>query len=195
MATKVIKKINKKNQDELRNKLGGWYLKANLGKEFASGIETEDGKICLITKPSQICKYFWLAEGRTRGISEGIDLAEKAKHDRKFFISKNVQLAGYEFKLKSIAKVEKGESQAFIYSRTDCKGMSHIRFANFLNLEDTGLPPCPPGTLVREVTDEELQAYKQAVLAARDTLIKRLHTYLNRYGMYKITTDTCWDEE
>lgn len=194
MATKVIKKINKNNQAELQGKLGGWYVKANLGKEFASGIETEDGKICLITKPSQICKYFYFAEGRTRGINEGIDLAEKAKHDRKFFISKNVQLAGYEFKLKSIAKVEKGESQAFISSRTDGKGMSHIRFANFLNLEDTGLPSFPPGTLVREVTDEELQAYKQAVLVAKDALIKRLNTYLKRYVMYKASAQVFWGE-
>ena len=194
MATKVIKKINKKNQDELRNKLGGWYLKANLGKEFASGIETEDGKICLITKPSQICKYFYFAEGRTHNVSAALDLVEKEKHDRKFFISKNVQLAGYEFKLKSVAKVEKGESQAFISSRTDGKGMSHIRFANFLNLEDTGLPSSPPGTLVREVTDEELQAYKQAVLAANDALIKRLNTYLKRYGMYKASVQVFWDE-
>lgn len=107
MATKVIEKVTKKNEPELREKLGFLYKNSDLSGYYASGIETEDGKICLIKKPYKIEKNFYFAEGMAGTINE---------------------------------------------------------------------------------------ASKQAVLAAKDILVKRLNTYLKRYGLSKVSAQTFWDE-
>ena len=199
MATKVIEKITKKNQGELQGKINSSYNSDNPSKYYASYIETEDGKVCLVAKPLKIEKNFCFAEGRTRDISEAIELAEKAKRDRDHFISKNVQRAGYEEKIEKIKKVKNGDMQAFFYTPTDCKdgkGEVGIWFEENWKIGEDGLPShkfISPSSF-REVTDEELQAYKQAVLTAKDSLLKRLNTYLKRFGLSKVRTWTYWDE-
>lgn len=79
MATKVIKKITKKNQGELQGKINSSYTSENPSKYYASYIETEDGKVCLVAKPLTIEKNFCFAEGRTRDISEAIELAKRLR--------------------------------------------------------------------------------------------------------------------
>lgn len=199
MATKVIKKITKKNQGELQGKLSNPYTKDNPSKYYASYIETEDGKVCLVEKPERIEKSFCFAEGRTRDISEAIDLANKAKRDRDYFISENVRRAGYEGIIEDIEKVGKGEMKAFFFDYTDCKngkGQAIISFFDNWRIGEDGLPPhkFTPSSAIREVTREELQAYKKALESANNMLLKRLDTYLKRFGLSKVRTWTYWDE-
>ncbi len=199
MATKVIEKITKKNQGELQGKLSNPYTKDNPSKHYASYIETEDGKVCLVEKPERIEKNFCFAEGRTRDISEAIELAKKAERDRDYFISKNVQRAGYEEKIEKIEKVENGDMHAFFYTPNDCKeaqGEVGIWFEENWKIGEDGLPShkfISPSSF-REVTNEELQAYKQALESANAALLKRLNTYLKRFGLSKVRTWTYWDE-
>lgn len=199
MATKVIEKITKKNQAELQGKLSNPYTKDNPSKHYASYIETEDGKICLVEKPEGIEKDFCFAEGRTRDISEAIELAEKAKRDRDYFISRNLQCAGYEGRIEDVEKVEEGEMKAFFFDYTDCrdgKGQATISFFENWRIGEDGLPPhkFTPSSAIREVTDEELRAYKKALESANNMLLKRLDTYLKRFGLSKVRTWTYWDE-
>ena len=196
MATKVIEKITKKNQAELRGKLGWLYKNSDLSGYYASGIETEDGKICLIKKPGKIEKNFYFAEGMAGTINEASKQAEKVKRDCEFFISENIKSAGYEWELKRINEAENGGTKAFITNFGGCvngRGMASLKF--YGNSEHpVDFPPHLSVDMCREATDEEVQAYKKAVLAARDTLIKRLNTYLKRYGLSKVSAQVFWDE-
>lgn len=199
MATKVIEKITKKNQAELQGKLSNPYTKDNPSKHYASYIETGDGKVCLVEKPEGIEKDFCFAEGRTRDISEALELADKAKRDRDYFISRNLQCAGYEDKIESIGEVEDGNMKAFFFDFNDCKdgkGQAVINFFENWKIGEDGLPPhkFTPSSAIREVTDEELQAYKKALESANAALLKRLDTYLKRFGLSKVRTWTYWDE-
>lgn len=190
MATKVIEKITKKNQGDLTySRIGDGYSIFNPSKNYASYIETEDGKICLVNK-SEIKKIFCSAEGRTQGVSEASELADTDKRDREHFISENVRLAGYEDEIEKIGKVEKGKLRAFLFdyiTRPEGKGRADIRFFDACKIGDNGLPP--PRTSkdwVREATMEELQAYKNALESANTSLLKRLNSYLKRYGLSKV---------
>lgn len=193
MATKVIKKITKKNHDELRDKMGRWYVNWDLGYYFTSGIETEDGKICLIKKPDTIRTSFYFPEGMTHTVNEASKMAEKVKQNRYYFISENIKSAGYARELKMIEAAEKGLFSPVIVCLGGCdelgKGESSMEFyEKDAPINDSRIPNIEKMT--RYATDEELQAYKQAVLAAVDNLTKRLNTYLKRYGLSKIKAQT-----
>lgn len=197
MTTKVIKKITKKNHDELLKKLSRWYVNWDLGYYFTSGIETEDGKICLIKKPDTIRTSFYFPEGMTGTINEASKMAEKVKQNRDYFISENIKSAGYEHELKMIKAAEEGLVSPVIVCLGGCdkvgKGRASMEFfENDTPLHDFRFPNMEKMT--RYATDEELRAYKQAVIAAVDNLTKRLNTYLKRYGLSKIKAQTFWDE-
>lgn len=197
MATKVIKKITKKNHDELLKKLGRWYVNWDLGYYFTSGIETEDGKICLIKKPDTIRTSFYFPEGMTHTIKEASKMAEKMKQNRAYFISENIKSAGYESELKMIKAAEEGLVSPVIVCLGGCdeagKGRASMEFfENDAPLHDFRFPNMEKMT--RYATDEELRAYKQAVITAVENLTKRLNTYLKRYGLSKIKAQTFWDE-
>ena len=189
MATKVIEKITKKNQGGLTySRIGDGYSIFNPSKNYASYIETEDGKICLVNK-SEIKKIFCSAEGRTQGVSESSELADTDKRDREHFISENVRSAGYEDEIEKIGKVENGELRAFLFdhiTRPDGKGRADIRFFDACKIGDNGLPPRTSKDWAREATMEELQAYKKAMESANNSLLKRLNSYLKRYGLSKV---------
>lgn len=199
MATKVIKKITKKNHDELLKKLGRWYVNWDLGYYFTSGIETEDGKICLLDKPDTIRTILYFPEGMTHTINEASKMAEKVKQNRDYFISENIKSAGYERELKMIRAAEKGLFSPVIVCLGGCdeegKGRASMEFFdNDTPLYDFHTSNKMEEKMTRYATDEELQAYKQAVIAAVDNLTKRLNTYLKRYGLSKIKAQTFWDE-
>lgn len=197
MATKVIKKITKKNHDELLKKLGRCYVNWDLGYYFTSGIETEDGKICLIKKPDTIRTSFYFPEGMTGTINEASKMAEKVKQNREYFISENIKSAGYAHELKMIKAAEEGLVSPVIVCLGGCDEVGRGRasmefFENDTPLYDFSFPNMEKMT--RYATDEELQAYKQAVIVAVENLTKRLNTYLKRYGLSKIKAQTFWDE-
>lgn len=189
MATKVIARITKKNQGGLTySRIGDGYSIFNPSKNYASYIETEDGKICLVNK-SEIKKIFCSAEGRTQGVSEASELADTDKRDREHFISENVRSAGYEDEIEKIGKVEKGELRAFLFDYITCpdgKGRADIRFFDACEIGDNGLPLRTSKDWVREATMEELQAYKKALESANTSLLKRLNSYLKRYGLSRV---------
>lgn len=198
MTTKVIKKITKKNHDELLKKLGRWYVNWDLGYYFTSGIETEDGKICLIKKPDTIRTSFYFPEGMTGTINEASKMAEKVKQNREYFISENIKSAGYAYELKMIKAAEEGLVSPVIVCLGGCDEVGRGRasmefFENDTPLYDFSFPNMEKMT--RYATDEELQAYKQAVIVAVENLTKRLNTYLKRYGLSKIKAQTFWDEK
>lgn len=199
MTTKVIKKITKKNHDELLKKLDRWYVNWDLGYYFTSGIETEDGKICLLDKPDNIRTIFHFPEGMTHTINETSKMAEKVKQNRDYFISENIKSAGYAYELKMIRAAEKGLVSPVIVCLGGCdeegKGRASMEFfENDTPLYDFHTSNKMEEKMTRYATDEELQAYKQAVIAAVDNLTKRLNTYLKRYGLSKIKAQTFWDE-
>lgn len=200
MATKVIEKVTRKNQKELLDKLGNPHTDIEPYKYCASYIETEDGKICAILKPLTLEKNFCFPENKNRSISEAVELVEKATHDQDYFISENVRRAGYEDEIEKIEKVEDGSMQAFFCDSIYCengKNKVGIWFSDNCEIGEDGLPPhrfISPSSF-RQVADEELQAYKQAILAANDALLKRLNTYLKRFGLSKVRAWAYRNEE
>ena len=191
MATKVIEKVTRKNQGELLDKLGNPYTDIEPYRYCASYIETEDGKICIILKTLALEKNFCFPENENRSISEAMELVKRATHDQDFFISDNVRMFGYGDEIEKIKKVEDGSMQAFFCDSIYCengKNKVGIWFADTCEIGEDGLPPhkpIPPSAF-RKVTDEELRAYKRAVLAANDALLKRLNTYLKRFWLSKV---------
>lgn len=165
---KVIEKVTEDNQEELREKLDIIGREGQLYRRYASYIETDDGKVCLVRKPRGIYKFY--LEDKVSGVC----VRDNGLQGAEYFILNNIRTAGYECYLEMINLAEKGELKPYLSDLRYILGsgnQAHIIYFNKKNL------PLLDDSL-RELSSEELLAYKKAVLSARKEFIKLLWHYL-----------------
>lgn len=165
---KVVEKVTEDNQEELRRRLDVRGREGQLYKRYASYIETDDGKVCLVRKPKGIYEFY--LEDKVNGVCVKDDSLQGIE----YFLINNIRMAGYEYELEMINLAEKGELKPFLSDLSYILGSGNQAHILYFKKEDKPLL----GDSLRKLTDEELEAYKKAVLCTRKEFIKLLWRYL-----------------
>ena len=146
-----------------------------------------NGEIWTIDKAS-IKKDFCFGYSLSRYDSEDFDRAnDQAAHAEtsvEYFINENLSHAGYDSSLNALNDKHKVWYVRPKYmGNTDCKIVS----CSFLRRYDDDIP-----NDARLLTDDEKVLMVEALTEARNSFIKRLNTYLKKYGLSNINTWTYW---
>lgn len=99
---KIVEKVTEDNQEELRVKLDIIGREGKLYRRYASYIETDDGKVCLVRNPRRIYEFY--LEDKVNGICVKDDGLQGAE----YFMINNIRTAGYEYELEMINLAERG---------------------------------------------------------------------------------------
>lgn len=165
---KVIEKVTENNQEELRGKLDITGRKGQLYRRYASYIETDDGKVCLVRKPKGIYEFY--LEDKVNGVC----VKDDGLQGIEYFLLNNIRMAGYEYDLEMINLAEKGELKPYLSDLSYILGSGNQAHILYFNKGDKPLLD----DSLRELSIEELRGYKKAVLYARKEFIKLLWGYL-----------------
>lgn len=157
-------------------------------KKAAYIVELEDGNYTIIDRP-EIETHFCFGYGYC-GMSTEDDwkgaaaMAEKARNDQDYFISEN--LKGLEESIKSLQ-----DESLEIYKFVGYNGQrAETRRRSFRIVEMWHNPEYDPWAWtmpeVKKMTDQERQALIAGYEEVKKAFIKRLNTYLKRYGLSKV---------
>lgn len=165
---KVVEKVTGDNQEELRGNLDIIGREGQLYRRYASYIETDDGKVCLVRKPRGIYEFY--LEDKVNGVC----VRDNGLQGAEYFILNNIRTTGYEYELEMINLAEKGKLKPYLSDLSYILGSGNQAHILYFNKKHEPLP----GDSLRELSSEELLAYKKAVLSARKEFIKLLWDYL-----------------
>ena len=144
----------------------------------------DDGIIVTFDKP-RIETEFWFGE---RNYEDRSAEVRAASRDVDYFIRRNMKQID-RLSLDPRDGYESGS--AYVYDRRYCSQPDDCRlgYASFVRF---GEEQRNRGVHGRRLTAPELDRYREAVENQRVLFMRRLKTYLKRYGLGKCTYDTFW---
>lgn len=154
-------------------------------KKAAGYFETDDGYIVVFEKPS-IRKSFWFGE---RNYEDRSDECRRASKSEEYFIRQNMFFAfgqDWEQRITDVVFDDLYVAGEAYYSQDATCRLAHIKAAQYKE----ELAYCK-GT-VRRMTPDECERYADAIENQKALFMKRLRSYLKRYGLSKCSYDTYW---
>lgn len=161
-------------------------------KKAAYIVELEDGEYTIIDKPSietSFCFGYGYCGMSTEDDWKGAaNMAEKARQDQEYFIREN--LKGLDESIKTLE-----DSSLEAYKFIGYNGQKEDSFRrSFRIVEPWHNPEYEPWAWnmpkVKRMSDQERQALLEGYQEVRKAFIKRLNTYLKRYGLTKVRSWT-----
>lgn len=161
-------------------------------KKAAYIVELEDGEYTIIDKPSiktSFCFGYGYCGMSTEDDWKGAaNMAEKARQDQEYFIREN--LKGLDESIKSLE-----DKSLEIYKFIGYNGQKEDSFRrSFRIVEPWHNPEYEPWAWnmpkVKRMSDQERQAVLEGYQEVKKAFIKRLNTYLKRYGLTKVRSWT-----
>lgn len=161
-------------------------------KKAAYIVELEDGEYTIIDKPSietSFCFGYGYCGMSTEDDWKGAaNMAEKARQDQEYFIREN--LKGLDESIKTLE-----DSSLEAYKFIGYNGQREDSFRrSFRIVEPWHNPEYEPWAWnmpeVKLMTDKERKALLEGYQEVRKAFIKRLNTYLKRYGLTKVRSWT-----
>lgn len=162
-------------------------------KSAAYIVELEDGNYCTIDKPTietRFCYGFgYCGVSTEEEDKQARDMAHHAATSQEYFIRKNLE--GLDRQIEQI-----NDKTLYGYTYIGYNKMnedSHYRSYSMVDLHDT--PEYAPYRWnnlrnLNVLTDKEREAIAAGLEEVRAAFVKRLNTYLKRYGMSKVHTWT-----
>lgn len=154
-------------------------------KRATGFFEADDGRLVVLEKPS-ITTSFWFGE---RNYEDRSAECRSASRSEECFIRQNMFFAFGRDWEQRITEVVPGDlylaGEAYCGQDEACK-LVHIRSAEYKE----ELAHCKGA--VRRLTPDECDRYADAIENQKALFMKRLRTYLKRYGLSKCSYDTYW---
>lgn len=149
-------------------------------KQICSDVfKSEGGNLIMFRKPS-IRKSFCFGHGFC-GISteeetrNAFDNAEIARTDENYFIKRNLE--DFESDLQELEKTEK------VYLIPSYKG---TKIAYYITDDCWRVKSGAMDDVIEVLNDADVEKLKQTILSEKSKFVKRLNTYLKRYGLSKV---------
>lgn len=165
-------------------------------KQFYVGVELDNGDLYVIDKPS-IQKNFCFGYGMYgRSDDEDYDRAAKMMHhaetDEQYFIDENMSEFNQRIQKLEEALDEKREAYKYLSycgqpEGSKLKTYTACRICSNPEYEPWQWSNCRD---LEKLTEKEIQALIGGYKAAKEMFMKRLQTYLKRYGLSKLHTWT-----
>lgn len=173
-----------------------WNNDSGMRKYFEKSIDrvvkTQNGYLIALDKPS-IKKNFCFGYSDSRYDTDDFDrannMATHAKNSENYFLEKNLE--------KVDDKIRDLENDRFvIYTRVyyvDATKDSIIHDYELYRDYQKEYGEVPEG--LEELTEADRNALIEAYKKLREDFVKRLHSYLKRYGLSNVNTWTYWRDE
>ena len=149
-----------------------------------------DGGICAIEKPgikTNFCFGYSLNQHDRNEFDEANEMAAYASKSVDYFMSENLK----EFKrwIKDLKEAKKGYSTWYPVIGNKycgkCDGLKSVRFVYCYDDRNKD----------RRLTNDEIDKVIEAYEKSMELFVKRLKTYLKRYGLTKVNTWSYWRDE
>lgn len=189
MDKNTIKSLSKDEKAILREQFAKvWHDDVKM-VDFCTGkacgyFESDDGVLVVFDKPS-VRKNFWFGEHNYEDRSDEVEAASRSVD---FFISRNM---AYAFGPDWTSRVTDLRGDLYITYRAYCGQDDDCRLGHVVRaIFESDLRA--PENGYRKMTDEECERYADAVENQKALFMKRLRTYLKRYGLTKCSYGTFW---
>lgn len=110
------------------------------------------------------------------------DNARNARTNENYFLEENLER--YDEWLKIL------DSEQSLYLFTSYKKDANVKIVYLRTAEYLRIYPWDKDSIVQELDNEEIEELRQIVLSERAKFVKRLNTYLKKYGLSKINAWT-----
>lgn len=192
------KELKEKYMEIIRTEVwkGSERMQDYASKEFCYAVELANDDICVLDKP-RIHKDFCFGYGMygitTEEEMDGASaMARHAETNADYFMEENLKEINERIERLEDAWMGKCE----VYKYANYSGQPHGTKLKTYSIVDSWYnPENDPGrwsrlTDVEKMTTEEIDALIQGYKAVKEKFIKRLNTYLKRYGLSKVNTWT-----
>lgn len=193
--------MKKEQKEQLRAILGNELRKVfnermidYIVKETEDFIILQNGMIILSRKPkieTSFCFGYRLSSVSNEEYDEANEMCRVAKNNEQYFINENMR----NINLINFDEVEEldGEIMAIQHYR-DCETVAHCISKNQYDNNLYNYPNIYNNVKVYTLTKEDVQALKDLNERRRNNFMKRLNTYLKKYGLSKVRSWSYWQD-